>query len=136
MKVTASATPTKWDEKPYDQGPSAMRMTKASVEYTYHGGIEGVGLTEYVMFYQEFNASNPHAATATYVGLTRFKGTMNGKSGSVVLEERGSFAGGTARTTVTILPGSGTGELAGISGSGASTATATGAGIELEYSLP
>ncbi len=136
VKAKASYTPVKWDEHPYDQASPPMRMTKASVEYKFQGELEGVGHTEYVMFYTEFSEINPHTSTAVYVGLTRFTGTLRGKSGSFVLEERGTFKGGRANAVVTILNGSGTEEFHGIWGSGKASADQKGAEIELTFTVP
>ena len=135
MKATATYTPTKWDEKPYDQSSPPKRMTKASVEYTFIGQFEGQGQTEYVMFYKEYDEKDPHKSTAVYIGLTRMKGTLNGKSGSFVMEDHGTFEGGIAKSELTIIPGSGTERLIGITGSGKGSATQKGAQLNLNYKL-
>ena len=49
----------------------------------------------------------------TYWGLT-----LDGRSGSFVLRLGGGFEGGAARTTWTVVEGSGTGDLAGLQGEG------------------
>ena len=54
--------------------------------------------------------------SAGYVAIEHFTGSVNGKSGSFVLQHNGVMDKGDARLTVTIVPDSGTGELAGISG--------------------
>ncbi len=136
VKAKASYTPVKWDEHPYDQASPPTRMTKASVEYKFQGELEGVGHTEYVMFYEKFIETDPHAATAVYVGMTRFTGTLRGRSGRFVLEERGTFKGGQANSVVTILDGSGTDQLHGISGNGRASADQKGAEIEITFSMP
>ena len=50
-------------------------------------------------------------------------GTIGGRSGSLVLRGTGTYDGTTARGVSTIVPGSGTGGLAGISGSAESVST-------------
>ncbi len=135
MKATATYSPTKWDEKPYNELLPPMRMTKASVEFAFKGQLEGHGQTEFLMFYSEFDEKDVHKSTAFYIGLTRFTGTLVGKSGSFVLEERGSFGAGTASSTAMIVAGSGTEQLRGITGSAKSTATQTGSQFELDYQL-
>ena len=60
-----------------------------------------------------------HTATpgsAGYVAIEHFTGSVGGKSGSFVLQHSGLMDRGDAALTVTIVPDSGTGELAGISG--------------------
>ncbi len=135
MRATATYSPTKWDEKPYGQSLPPMRMTKASVEYEFKGQFEGRGQTEYVMFYKAYDEKDPHKSNALYVGLTQLKGTLNGNSGSFVVEERGTFEGGTASSIITIVPGSGTEQLKGITGSGKGSATQKSTHFELNYAL-
>jgi len=110
-------------------------MTKASVEFAFKGEFEGQAQTEYVMFYREYDEKDPHKAAATYVGLTMYKGMLNGKTGSFVTEDRGTFEGGSANSVLTIITGSGTGDLKGITGTGTGIATQKTSRFELEYSL-
>jgi hypothetical protein len=135
MKATATFSPTRWDEKPYEQISPTTKMTKASVEFAVKGELEGVALVEYLMYYSDYDDRDPHKSTAFYIGLTRFKGTIHGKSGSFVTEDLGKFDAGAATTKSTILPGSGTGELRGIAGSATSSATQQGSKFDLDYSL-
>ena len=135
MNAKASCSPTKWDEKPYDQISPASRMTKATVEFAFKGDLEGTAFVEYLMFYESYDEKDPHAANAAYVGLMRFKGSVNGKKGSFVAEERGTFKGGMASSSLTLLRGSGTEELSGISGAATGSATQQGAAYEFDYKL-
>ena len=54
--------------------------------------------------------------SAGYVAIEHFIGSVGGKSGSFVLQHSGLMDRGDAALAVTIVPDSGTGELAGISG--------------------
>ena len=54
--------------------------------------------------------------SAGYVAIEHFTGSVDGKSGSFVLQHSGVMNKGDAQLTVTIVPDSGAGELAGISG--------------------
>ncbi len=54
--------------------------------------------------------------SAGYVAIEHFTGSVDGKPGSFVLQHNGVMNKGDARLTVTIVPDSGAGELAGISG--------------------
>ena len=54
--------------------------------------------------------------SAGYVAIEHFTGSVDGKSGSFVLQHNGVMDKGDAQLTVIIVPDSGTGELAGISG--------------------
>ena len=54
--------------------------------------------------------------SAGYVAIEHFTGSVAGRSGSFVLQHSGLMDRGDAALTGTIVPDSGTGELAGISG--------------------
>ena len=54
--------------------------------------------------------------SAGYVAIEHFTGSVGGKSGSFVLQHSGVMNKGDAQLTVTIVPDSGAGEMAGISG--------------------
>ena len=60
--------------------------------------------------------------TARYVGLQRIEGSLGGKEGSFVVESNGDFDGGEAKGTWVVIAGSGTGDLAGLTGEGTFTA--------------
>ncbi|HUI31161.1 MAG TPA: DUF3224 domain-containing protein [Candidatus Acidoferrales bacterium] len=135
MKVKGTYTVKKWEESAYREMSPEKKMTKASVEYSFSGEIEGKGLVEYLMFYSHFDAKDQHNAAASYVGLIYFDGTLSGKSGSFVLEDNGAFEGGAAKSTLKIAKGSGTGLLDGIHGNGRYVADQGGYHIELEYNL-
>ncbi len=55
--------------------------------------------------------------SAAYVAIEHFAGSVGGKSGTLVLVHSGTMSSGEAELSVTIIPDSGTGELAGVSGS-------------------
>ena len=54
--------------------------------------------------------------SAGYVAIEHFTGSVGGRSGSFVLQHSGIMDKGDARLTVTIVPDTGSGALAGISG--------------------
>ncbi len=59
-------------------------------------------------------------------------GTLSGKSGSFVIEDNGTFEAGMAKSSFRIAKGSGTSQLAGISGRGSYQADKNGCVIEVE----
>ena len=109
MKKTASArfSIKSWDEKPYSEGKDLPKMTRASVDKTFTGDLEGVGHVEYVMMYRS-------GGTAAFVGLERITGRIAGRSGSFVLQRTGVFEDGQAKESYSVVTGSGTGELRGL----------------------
>jgi Protein of unknown function (DUF3224) len=54
--------------------------------------------------------------SAGYVAIERVTGTLHGRAGGFVLQHNGTVARGVQQLTITVVPDSGTGELAGLSG--------------------
>jgi uncharacterized protein DUF3224 len=137
MKATGSFTPTKWDEITLDQISDSKKITKASVVLSFGGDgeISGRATVEWLMFYKYADEKDQHNSSATFVGLIRFNGKLNDKSGSFVMEDRGTFDAGALNAVLVILPGSGTAELDGITGSAKYNTSPTGITFEIEYNL-
>jgi hypothetical protein len=116
-----------WDEKPVLTLDGGGKLTRASIGGSYTGDLEGESTSENVMCYRA-------DGTATYVGLERFVGRIGGRSGSFVLQTTGGYDGQVARATLSIVPGSGAGELAGLRGEGRFEAPHGPQGrLELDY---
>ena len=116
MKKTANArfSIKSWDEEPYSEGKDLPKMTRASVEKTFTGDIDGEGHVEYVMMYRS-------DGTAAFVGLERIIGRIAGRNGSFVLQRAGVFEDGQAKESFSVVTGSGTGELRSLRGEGTSS---------------
>ncbi len=135
MKATGTFKPTKWDEKTYDQIAANKKLTEATVELAFTGEIEGTASVVWLMFYKHSDEKDQHNASATFVGLMRFEGTLNGRSGSFVLDDRGTFDKGQLNGNLTILTDSGTGALAGIAGNAKYHSDASEVAFQIEYEL-
>jgi hypothetical protein len=109
-KASGGFTIKAWDEQPYAELDQAPKLTHARVTTTYGGDLEGEGTSELLMVYDQ--------ADATYAGYERVVGSLGGRSGSFVLRLDGGFEDGAARTTWTVVEGTGTGDLAGLRGEG------------------
>src|SRR5262249_27344838 len=127
MKMTANArfAIKSWDEKPYSEGQDLPRLTRANVTKTFTGDIDGEGVVEYLMMYRS-------DGSATFVGLERVVGSIDGKAGTFVLQRTGVFESGLAKESYTVISGSATGELSGLQGAGSS---AVGHGLEHPFTL-
>jgi uncharacterized protein DUF3224 len=100
-----------WDEAPYSEGQDRPKLTRASVKKAFTGDLEGESQVEYLMMYRE-------DGTATFVGLERVEGRLEGKSGTFVLQRTGVYEDGKAQESYSVVPGSATGELQGLQGNG------------------
>jgi uncharacterized protein DUF3224 len=127
MKRTANArfAIKGWDEKPYSEVQGLPKLTRATVSKTFSGDMEGESQVDYLMMYRS-------DGSASFVGLERVVGRLNGKSGSFVLQRIGTFEGGQAKESYSIVSGSGTGELRTLRGEGTSS---VGHGSEHPFTL-
>jgi hypothetical protein len=113
MKTTGKATlATKtWDEKPYTEIDGERKLTRTQATFTYEGDLEGEGAVEYLMAYCPNGLGN-------FVGLERIIGRIGTRTGGFVVQHTGTFDPKAVNTHWTFVPGSGTGELEGLSGGG------------------
>jgi hypothetical protein len=135
MKATGNFKPIKWDEKTYDKITADKKLTNATVELAFSGEIKGTARVEWLMFYKHSDEKDQHNASATFMGLMRFDGMLNGKRGTFVMDDRGTFDKGMLNGNLTILPDSGTDALAGITGTAKYHSNASEVAFEIEYEL-
>ena len=95
-------------EEKFPDGTSIGRYTLAK---EIHGDLEGRSLGEML------GGGTPDEGSAGYVAMERVEGTLHGRRGSFLVQHVGRMtkAGG-YEMTITVVPDSGTGELAGLSG--------------------
>jgi hypothetical protein len=110
-EATGGFENTSWDEQPFDERPEAGKLTRAAVGQRFTGDLTATATIQWLMAYRP-------DGTAEFVGIQRMAGTLGGREGTFVLESRGSFDGGVAKGTLTVITGSGTGGLAGLTGQG------------------
>ena len=87
-----------------------VKLNRNVVRKQFSGDIVGASEAQMIA------AFTGTPGSAGYVAIEHFEGSVDGKSGSFVLQHSGVMDKGDARLTVVIVPDSGSGELAGISG--------------------
>jgi len=85
-------------------------LAQMSLEKRYRGDLEAEGRG--VML----SAGTDVAGSAGYVAIERVTGMLGGRSGGFVLQHTGTMNRGEPSLSITVVPDSGTGELAGLSG--------------------
>jgi len=116
-------------EDPYDELDGGTKLTHASGTQAFSGDISGEGAVHWLMLYRADK-------TARFVGLQRITGSIGGRSGSFVATAEGDHDGTGSTITFSIIPGSGTGDLTGISGDGSLVAKGGPNGTyELSYTI-
>lgn len=74
--------------------------------------------------------------SAGYVAMERVTGTLNGLSGSFALQHTGTMTRGVPQLSVTVVPDSGTGQLAGLTGRMTINISEGKHSYDFEYTLP
>ena len=116
-------------EEPYEALDGGVRLTHAHGTQSFSGDIQADGAVHWLMLYR------PNK-TAQFVGLQRISGSIGGRQGTVVLAAEGSHDGKGSTISLEVVPGSGSGDLEGISGHGTLTNPGGKTGTyELEYSF-
>ncbi len=113
----------------FDQQPDGPGLVEIQVTETFSGDIQGDGK---VRFIQAARADG----SASFVGIERVRGSIHGRKGTFLLQDSGTLAGKEVKGSWFVVPGSGTGELAGLQGEGGFQAQlGQHASIWLDYSL-
>ena len=129
MRAKTTFKIVSWDEQPYDEPESGPKLTQAHVKRSFAGDLIGAGNLMYVMTHLD-GGSTP------FSGFEKVVGSLGGRTGSFVLRHTGSYDGEQAAAQCEVVPGSGTDELAGLSGAGAfSAGHAEEHEMTLEYEL-
>lgn len=87
-----------------------VSVDKRSADKQYSGGIEGSGKGEMLAALTNIKTS------AGYVAIERVMGTIEGRKGTFLLQHAAIMTATMRDMSVTVVPDSGTGQLAGISG--------------------
>lgn len=98
-----------WDEQSWHDGDDGRKLTRATVVKTYSGDLQGEGTMQYVMSYTT-------TGSARFVGMERVVGRLDGREGTFVMQDVGTFENGVAASSLEIVDGSGTDDLDGIRG--------------------
>ena len=97
-----------WEEVPYHEPEAGPKQTRIVIRKTYRGALAGTGVAEVL------TAQGP--AGAGYVASERIAATLDGRQGTFVIQHGGLADGDEQSTFGTVVPHSGTAELAGLSG--------------------
>ena len=115
--------------EPYNRDPDAA-LGRMSLDKVFSGDLQATGKGEML------SAGSPQSGSAGYVAVERVSGTLNGRSGSFTLQHKASMHCGTFSLSVTVVPGSGTGELEGLSGTMSIVIADGRHSYEFEYECP
>jgi Protein of unknown function (DUF3224) len=110
--------------------PPAEGLARFSINKQIHGDLEATSKGEM------FSGGDPKQGAAGYVAIEVVTGVLNGRKGSFALQHTATMDQSGPKMSVIIVPGSGTDELKGISGT-LEIRNANGRhSWDLEYALP
>lgn len=132
-KMTTTLAKGEFDVKITPQPADELKaggMGRMSIDKILHGDLEGTSKGE-MLTAMSFDVKD----SGVYVAVERFTGTVQGRKGSFALHHTGIMDRGQQNLSVTVVPDSGTGELAGITGAMTIIIDGKKHFYELEYSL-
>jgi len=95
---------------PFTEGREGISLGRMSIEKVFRGDLEGTSRGEML------TARTKVESSAGYVAIEQVDGTLHGKRGTFVLQHSGIMDRGENRLILEVVPDSGTGELANLSG--------------------
>src|SRR5689334_25389478 len=111
--VTSTATGT-FDVKVVpladDSAAGDANLGRMSIDKQFHGDLEGTSKGQMLTGMTDVKGS------AGYVAIEKVSGTLKGRTGTFILQHTGTMNRGVPQLTITVVPDSGTGQLAGITG--------------------
>ena len=84
---------------------------RMSIDKRFLGDLDGTSKGEML------GARTATPGSAGYVAIEKVTGSLHGRGGTFVFQHTGTMTRGSLRLSVTVVPDSGTGELAGLAGS-------------------
>lgn len=117
-------------QKPDNPQEEKAGLGRMSIDKQFHGDLEAQSDGEMLSFMTQVKGS------AGYVAIERVVGKLNGRSGSFVLQHNATMTQGAPYLNIGVIPDSGTGDLAGISGKMTIHIVEGRHFYEFDYSLP
>ena len=115
--------------EPYNNSTGGL-MGRMSIDKLFSGDLEGTSKGEML------TAGTAVKDSAGYVAIERVRGKLNGRTGTFVLQHSGTMNRGAAELSVTVVPDSGTEELAGLAGRMTILIEGGKHSYEFDYTLP
>ena len=100
----------KLNPQPAEENVGDPTVGRLSIDKQFHGDLEGTSKG------QMLAAMTDTKGSAGYVAIERVVGTLGGHSGTFALQHTGVMTRGAPQFTITVVPDSGTGQLAGLAG--------------------
>lgn len=96
-------------QAPDDDKPESAAVGRLVLDKQFHGDLEATSKGQML-------AVQTTGGSAGYVAMEKVSGTLQGRTGTFVLQHSGTMTRGTPQLSVSVVPDSGTEELAGLAG--------------------
>src|SRR6476660_5589599 len=113
-----------------DDKNSDAALGRMTIDKQFHGDLEGTSRGQMLTGMTEVKGS------AGYVAIEKVSGTLHGRTGTFILQHTGTMNRGVPHLTITVVPDSGKGPLAGITGNFKVIIAEGKHSYEFEYTLP
>ena len=131
MTTRASGTfEVKVNPLPTHDSAEGANLGRMSIDKQFRGDLHATSKGEML------SAGTNVKGSAGYVAIERVTGTLHGKRGSFVLQHSGTMNRGAPSLLITVVPDSGTDDLAGLTGKMAITIVNGSHSYDFEYRLP
>jgi hypothetical protein len=115
---------------PADESITGTTIGRFGLDKQFQGDLEAVSKGEML------GAGNPATGTAGYVAIEQVTGALNGRTGSFALQHCGTMVDNKFELIVKVVPGSGTDDLTGISGTMTIKIVGGKHSYQFDYTLP
>jgi hypothetical protein len=129
-KVAKGTFEVKMAPLAFENAPEGSPLGRMSLDKTFTGDLAATAVGQMVAAFTSVKES------AAYSAVELVTGTLNGRSGSFVLQHTGVMHRGAQSLVITVVPDSGTGDLSGLSGTMTIRIDGSTHFYEFTYSLP
>src|SRR2546421_6452817 len=133
MRATSAFTVDAYEPATFDEHaevPKGFQLSRTRIAKTFSGDLAGTSVTQAVMAVTQ-------QGSAGYVAIELIVGSLQSRQGSFLLQHSATSTRGAQSGSYTVVPDSGTGQLAGLSGHGQIAIDADGGHtFTLDYDLP
>jgi hypothetical protein len=131
VTLRASGTFTvKLNPQPADDYADAIALGRMTIDKQFEGDLQATSKGQMLTGMSSIKGS------AGYVAIEQITGVLAGRRGTFILQHIGTMARSVSSLTITVVPDSGTDELAGLTGSMAINVDGGQHSYTLEYTLP
>jgi hypothetical protein len=113
-----------------DDKADGSSLARMAIDKQFHGDLQGVSKGQMLV------AETDVETSTGYVAIERIAGTLHERSGCFVLQHSGIITANSQQQDIAVVPDSGAGQLAGLTGKMTITIAAGQHSYDFEYTLP